>query len=242
MKTFSFFIFALLISVSLKASGHELFLRDNLQRAKPGDYIVTSRNKVDTVLLVRERNENSLIFEEITVYDNCVPRTISWREWLSSGAPGNVNWIMYEVDLGSGLVKNTFSFSRNEWVAIPQAQNILTTLLNLRLKFVPPDERKRIGPATHRSRQPWQPRLVVDGQIISGVAFDAWHTRWPKDNSELSGKSIDVYLPVENDLYPSYFPYWLQISGMIGKAQIRIIDSGTNFFPKTHPIPSALLN
>jgi hypothetical protein len=67
----------------------------------------------------------------------------------------------------------------------------------------------------------------VDGNNIPAVPFEAWQTHWPKDGTDLSGKSIEVYVPQENDKYPSYFPYWLQISGMVGNAKVRIVDSGS---------------
>ena len=38
---------------------------------------------------------------------------------------------------------------------------------------------------------------------------------------------IEVYVPHESNKYPAYFPYWLQISGMVGKAKVRIVDSGS---------------
>jgi hypothetical protein len=117
-----------------------------------------------------------------------------------------------------------FSFSKNAWVNIPEADNFLTTLLNLRLQKIDEADRKKIG--NSRSAL-WQPRMVVNGQIIPGVIFDAWRTQWPNDGSDLAGKAIEVYTPQENEIYPSYFPYWLQISGNIAKAKIRIIDSGS---------------
>ena len=41
----------------------------------------------------------------------------------------------------------------------------------------------------------WQPRMVIDGKPIQGVLFDAWKTDWPRDGSDLSNKTIEVYLP-----------------------------------------------
>lgn len=215
------------------AAERELLLRDNLKQAKSGDYLVTAQNKNYTILLIRQKEADILSIEEITVPAKCIAadKTFSWRRWVESGAKGNTSWLLYNIHLSTGALQHTFSFSRNEWITIPQSQNFLSTLLNLRLKAIPFDERKKVGPrpfadSTDR-RSLWQPSLIVEGKIIQGVAFDGWRTHWPKDGSELSGKMIEIYLPQDSQKYPAYFPYWLQISGIIGKAKVRIVDSGS---------------
>ena len=40
----------------------------------------------------------------------------------------------------------------------------------------------------------------------------------------------------KNQNYPSYFPYWLQVNGVAGKAKIRIIDSGSNLKSPKPPL------
>lgn len=222
----------------LRGDGTELLLKDNLSRAQPGDFLVTTQNKNYTLLLIRNKDAELLSIEEITVPLSRVPKdSFSWKNWVQKGAPGHTCWVMYTIDLPSGTMQQIFSFTKNEWVSIPQAQNFMTTLLNLRLKHVPNSERKKIGPppaSDSFDRRPfWQPRLVVDGKEIKGVSFEAWRTRWPKDGTDLSGKIIDVYVPQENDKYPSYFPYWLQVSGVIGNAKVRIVDSGTGLFSQS---------
>jgi hypothetical protein len=59
-----------------------------------------------------------------------------------------------------------------------------------------------------------------------------------KRQHRTSGKSIEVYVPHENNKYPSYFPYWLQISGLISNAKVRIIDSGTGMISPAPPLLS----
>jgi hypothetical protein len=155
----------------------------------------------------------------------------SWRTWVQQGAPGNTCWLMYTIHIPSGAMQQIFSFTKNQWVTIPQSQNFMSTLLNLRLKRIEGEERKRVGPppaSDSIDRRPyWQPQLIVDGQTMKGVLFDGWRTKWPRDGSELDGKLIEVYVPQENTKYPSYFPYWLQVSGVVGNAKVRIVDSGT---------------
>ena len=235
-----FFLFAILTASS--ATAKELLLRDNLKQAQPGDFIVTAQNKTYTLLLVREKAEDTLSFEEITIPTKKVPQnSFSWRYWVENGAPGHTCWVRYAVNLSTGAMDRAFSFTKNEWYAIPQNHNFLSTMLNLHLKFIPEKERKKVGPRPNSGtpdwRPLWQPHLVVDGQTIPGINFTAWKTRWPKDGSELSNKAIEVYVPSENKHYPSYFPYWLQISGLIGKAKIRIVDSGSHLISPQQQIP-----
>lgn len=230
MSLISFFLFFNVITLNAE-TGNDL--KENLRRAKKGDYIVTAQNKTYTLLHIYDKQEESLIIEEITVPVSKIKlKNFSWKQWTSLGAPSHTSWVMYSINLANGQMKEYFSFTKNSWFDIAKADNFLSTLLNLRLTPIPLKERKKVGPpptdSSHDWRSIWQPKMVVDGKLIEGVAFDAWKTQWPKDGSELSGRTIEVFVPQENDKYPSYFPYWLQISGMIGKAKIRIIDSGSN--------------
>lgn len=223
----------LLIAASLFAD--EMALRNNLRRAKPGDFVVTLQQKNYTLLLVRSYFGDDIGIEEITVPVNLIPKgNFSWRSWVQQGASCHTAWIYYRVNIPSGTIQQAYSFSRHEWISIPQWQNFMTTLLNLPLYPISERDRKRVGPPpsgdTPDRRPIWQPKMVVDGQEIAGVAFEAWRTRWPKDGSELSGKAIEIYLPKDSERYPSYFPFCLQVSGMVGKGKVRIVDAGKQLF------------
>ena len=131
---------------------------------------------------------------------------------------------MYAVDVPSGKMLHYFNYDKNQWYNIPEADNFLSKLLTLQLHEIPPSERKKIGAG--KNRQYWQPQLIFEGKAVQDVSFNAYRTRWPKDGSELSERTILIYLPENHTSYPTYFPYWLQIYGAIGKANVRIIDSG----------------
>lgn len=226
------FLFAPLILLCCffgMAQANQLSLKDNLKRAIPGDFLVISASKTITLLHIYQKIGANLIVEEIAIPEGRKSQNLSWREWVQQNGPGNTSWVMYEVDLSTGRIIRYYSFSKKGWFEISEADNFLSKILNLHLTPIPDKERKKVGTkifANDDSRF-WQPCMVVDGKIIRGVKFDAWRTRWPKDNSELSGKVIDLYLPQDNQAYPSYFPYWLQINGVIGRARVRIIDSGS---------------
>lgn len=230
-----FFYFCIILSPLHSAD--TLFLRDNLKQAVPGDYLVISFNKTDTLLHIFAKNNNLLTIEEIAIPESVRRKfPYGWKDWVLKGAPGNTSWTMYDIDVATGEMLHYYSFTKNGWFEIAESDNFLYKLLNLKLIKIPEKTRKRIGirPSGNDLRPLWQPPMIVDGQMIKGVPFDAWRTVWSKDGSELSGKTIEVYVPQDNQKYPAYFPYWLQVSGAIGKTKVRIIDSGTRFkSPKT---------
>lgn len=178
--------------------------------------------------------------EEISIpHCKVKSKNFHWKEWVGQGAPGNISWVLYEIDLNTGKMIRYYSVSKNGWFDVADADHFLSKLLNLQLSKIPPHSRKHIGlkPAsTSNPSRIWQPPMIIDGQLIKGVKFDAWRTVWPQDQSDLSGKQIEIYLPQDSLRYPSYFPYWLQISGTIGKAKVRIIDSGSQLSSPQPPL------
>ncbi len=233
-KIFHLFVFLLILFVqSFDLSAEDsLMLRNKLQLAQPSDYLVVSSNKTYTLMHIYGKKDHILTIEEIAIPESKRYQTqrLNWIDWIQQNAPGHTSWTMYEIDLRTGQMLRYYSFSKNGWFEIPDADNFISKLLNLRLTKVPDQTRKKIGPRPLIGpdlRSLWQPRLVINGQVIKDALFDAWRTNWPKDGSELSGKTIDLYLPQDSQRYPSYFPHWLQITGAMGKAKVRIIDSGS---------------
>lgn len=216
-------------------------LKDNLMRARVGDYIVAYLNKNYILLHIFSKELPFLTIEEITIPASRINASTSWKKWMTEGAPGHTNWILYRVNANSGEMKESYSISQQAWLNLSQGNHFLPTLLNIHLTYLPKEERKRIGSASEIGpdrRAIWQPKMVVEGQVVKDVSFSAWRTRWPNDNSQLSGKMIDVYVPEENEKYPSYFPYWLQIRGTAGsKATIHIIDSGSHLISPIKEFP-----
>lgn len=218
-------LFLLFIPFFLQSE--ELILKNNLQRAQVGDYLVISCNKTLTLMHIQGKENQALTIEEIALPENKQPS--DWKKWVAENGPGNSSWVMYDIDLKTGQMIRYFSFTKNNWFQIPDADNFLSKLLNLKMTKIPDYLRKRVGPKPRSGpdlRPFWQPRLFVEGRPVHDVQFDAWKTDWPRDGSDLSNKTIEVYLPSDNQRYPSYFPYWLQINAVAGKAKIRIIDSG----------------
>jgi hypothetical protein len=242
MKWHSGFIVCFILGVISFFSplqGDELFLRNNLQRAQPGDYIVISANKTQTLMHIHARDNQILTIEEIAIPARKRSPKIGWKDWVIQGAPGNTSWVMYDIDLPTGQMVRYYSFTKKNWFEIPDADNFLSKLLNLKFNKIPENARKRVGPRPRSGKDMrgfWQPQMIVEGQAVKGVIFDAWRTHWPRDGSDLSGKTIEIFLPRDRQRYLAYFPYWLQINGVIGKAKIRIIDSGSQLQSPRAPL------
>lgn len=227
-------VFFFLLFLVQPLAAQVITLRDNLKRAKAGDFIVAAQGKNNSLLRVGDNDGKKLMLEEISIPASKCPD--SWRRWAEKGAPGNTSWVLYQIDLDSGAMLSAYSYTRGTYFQIAEAENFLGTLMTLQLNPIENKDRKMIGPPPGDGpdfRRMWNPKLVVEGKEIPGISFSAWKTFWPKDNSELSGRSIVIYLP-NDPRYPAYFPHWLEISGFIGKAKVRIIDSGENLFlPRT---------
>lgn len=223
------YLFLLLLFAFSQLSAASLFLREHLNEARQGDYVVTMQNKNYTLLNIHQTDGKNLVLEEITVPVSMKSKSISWKDWVSQGAPGHSCWVLYLIQFPEGIIKQCYSVSKHGWLDTKQLESFLPTLLNLRFATIPENERKKVGPppsvGSPDFRKYWQPKMIMDGRTISGVSFDGWLAQWPRDESILSGKSIEIYLPHDKQ-YPSYFPYWLQIRGAVGKATIHIIDSG----------------
>lgn len=233
MKNIFFSFLVCLLFCSTTNASDTLYLRDNLRRAEKGDFIVTHQGKSYSLIRVYDKSNRNIAIEEITIPSCKVPRgKFSWRNWVSQGAPDSSSRVVYHIDLSNAEIEGRFCLTRSGWYEAKERDNFLSTLLNLQLELIPSKQRRRVGligtPGISDKRPAWQPKVIVDGQAVEGVPLDAWKTTWPKDGSELSGREIEAYVPAENSLYPSYFPYWLQINGMIGSAKIRIVDSGRN--------------
>lgn len=227
-------------SMSLEAS---LLLRDNFGRAQKGDFIVVAQGKNYSLLHIYAKGPNELTIEEISIPSSKVPKKdFSWKSWVQNGAMGCSSRVIYMIDPATGQIKNFYTLRHGRWHEMSPQSNFLPTLLNLQFNYVPPSQRRRVGInfAAEGGRTLWQPKMIVNGSTLEGVQFNAWKATWPKDGSDLSGKTIEVYLPEEDTSYPAYFPYWLQISGLVGNAKIRIVDSGSQLTSSLPNIPRDL--
>lgn len=222
-------LFALLLFVSV-TYGAEFRLKDRVEKAKAGDYVVTEANKMITILSIRSITPTSLILEEISApLQNLKKRPDSWPEWVKANAPGHSSWSMVEIDLKTGQLLECYSFSRSAWLQLSQKESLFATLLHLPMKKVPADKRRKIGPAPMDGepdfRKIWNPPLVFEGKKVENGNFEVYETIWPQDGSELSGQDVCLYFDKEKHLP---LPFWIQVQTSHATAALRTIDSGKN--------------
>lgn len=225
--------FLLFLLLLLPLSAEELLLKTRFEQAKQGDYIVIAQGKNDTLFHIKNKTPSHITLEEITIPSVKACAFVStWKEWVESGAPQNTSWILYKLNTEKGEIERYYSVTKQSYFTIAEGDSFLHTLLHLSFYPIPNDQRKKVGleprPKQPDKRKFWQPKMIYEGKEIPGVPFDAYYTRWPEDGGPLSGKLIEIYLPVESSKYPAYFPYWLQVRGIIGPGKVRVIDSGQN--------------
>lgn len=210
--------------------GVEARLKERIEKAKTGDYVVVEAGKTVTLLAIRANNGSTLIFEEISApLQNLKKLPTSWSDWIKAKAPGHTSWSMTELDLKTGQILECYSYSRSSWVKLSQQESLFASLLLLPMKAVPQKELRRIGPppldgeADHR--KVWIPPLVFEGNKIENVSFEAFGVTWPQDGSELANKDAILYFDKEKR---SPLPFWIQIETSHLTAALKTVDSGKN--------------
>ncbi len=207
-------------------------MRTKLSDAEPGCYAVFESQKTVTVLSLHSKKDSTIILEEISAPSSTINKSWDYKSWVSKGAPGNTSWIQYEFDSESGHLLECYSFTQEGW--LKGNDGLLSTLLNLELKPISENNRKRIGatPPHHAIdiRPIWNPPKFVHGSQIKHAKFDALKTHWPSDESEIAERKIELYF--DQTGFP--FPYWIEIKGTID-SNIHAIDSGNEMqSPRTH--------
>jgi len=223
-------------------SGTEFRLKDRIEKANSGDFFVTEANKMITLAAVRSISSSTLLLEEITIPQKNMKRLptsqTGWAEWVKARAPGHTSWSMVEIDLKNGELLECYSFSKSAWVRLTQNESLFSTLLQLSLKPIDPERRRRIGPpplpGESDHRKIWNPPLIADGKQIENAQFDVFETEWPNDGTDIAGKTLILYFDREKR-FP--LPYWIQIEAAQGSAALRTIDSGKNLPSPYRAIP-----
>lgn len=214
-------------------------LGDKLKKAEKGDYIVTEQDKNYSLLLVRSVNNNSALLEEISIPVSSFPDKTSWKEWLSKGAPGHTSWIMYEIDLSTFELLESYSFTKRGWLFLDDSQHFLGRLLGLSLSKLGDEQRKKVGPAPHSDeidrRKIWNPTVKIEGKKTK-LDCEVWKARWPKDDTILSSCDLQLYFAKGSESFA--FPYWIEATNGHYTHAVKTIDSGKRLnSPLTHNLP-----
>lgn len=216
-------IYLLLFLFFFQALG-ALELKTKLTNAASGDFIVYLYKSHITLVRIAKHHPKELVIEEITApkgdYD--------WQEWLNQNAPEHTSWTVTTLDPTTLKILSSYSLDEQPTAIMTSDLQFLPTLLKLELQAVPQDQLKKIGPEPMAGevdmRKIWHPKIVWKGKTIE-IPIDAFRATWPKDESELAGKSIEVYIPQKEAL--SYLPYWIEIGSGPLKAKVQAIDSGS---------------
>ena len=242
-----FFTILLLLFSSTSLADDGLHLNKLFGKAVVGDFVVSLQEHVYSLYNIFAKSDNFIILEQVSVPEALrKQQKMTWKEWLAMGAPGHHSWDMLEINLNDGKVREFYSFSRKGWMDVLQTENFLSSLLMLKLSLIPNSERRKIGFSNVGSEQHqplWRPRLYVEGKLLDDINFSAYRAKWSKDGTELSGKELEIYIPEDSDLYPSYFPFWIQLQHGLGRVNLRVVDSGRDMVSpkKSLPRPSIRL-
>lgn len=225
--------------ISHVESSNKQSLKTLLSQARMGDYIVAESGKMLTLISIRSITSKTIIIEEISApLKNIKPQTTSWPQWIKNKAPGHSSWSVLEMDLENGQILECYSFSRNAHVQISQNESLFATLLQLPLKSVHSENRRRIGPAPMPGerdfRKLWLPSLVIEGKNIQNPQFNVYETTWPNDQSELDGRQVTLYFDQEMRIP---LPVWIEIETSHVNGHFHVIDSGKNLTSPLRSIP-----
>lgn len=232
MKKFScLWLFLCFLCSSLLAA--DLHLKERLKQAIPGNYLVTYQDKSFTFLFIRHHENSAIILEEVSIPASCIQsKEFAWKNWFEQGAPGHTSWTQSYLNVSTGYFEKVYSFTHKGWVNTEAMNHFMTTLIHLKFTPIHDSMRRKVGRMPEHGqpdlRTPWQPPLVVDGKRISNPYFRAYKAFWPNDRSELAKKSLEIYLldPSLPQIYPVFFPYWIEVEGKLASGRLRVIDSG----------------
>lgn len=229
-----YLVLFLLISHSIFA----ISIKDRLQLAEAGAYIVTEQNRVVSLLHLHTVKGDVLLFEEISIPTALVRHT-NWKEWAENGAHSHTSWVLYEINLSTNQITECYSLSSRTWIPTDDIASFLIPLISLNLHPLSREQRMRNSPTAApgkvEDRKPWGPPKIVHGRRVEHPEYDAFTATWPRDNSALSGKSILLYFDNLQKTFP--FPFWIQQQTGPLKFKIRAIDSGTDMRSSITDIP-----
>ncbi len=231
--------FLCLLQTFLFGDASSYFLRQ-LEKAKPGDYIVTHESGSYGVLCVLSKEKEILTLEEIDVPDFAIKEsTINWKTWVKNKAPSHSSWMYIRLNLQKGELLHIYSVTKKSFLRLSEEETPFFRILSLPMNTLHANERRKIGPppmpGEEDHRPIWNPPLYFEGEKRKAKT-SVKRALWPKDNSLLSGCKIDLFF---EDLLPDFpFPIWIEIYSGHFKGRIRVIEAGRNMqslppqFPK----------
>lgn len=199
-------------------------LKERLQKAQVGSYVITAQGGHHSLLLIRSLTNTQLILEEITFPSALNPG--DWKKWMAQKAPGHTSWFIYTYDLEASRLVRCYSPLLKQENYLDPNDYFFARLLTLPLSPVKEADRKRIGPSPVPGetdhRKLWLPPVIRFNQKLPSSTLQVLQTRWPQDESRLAGCTLELYLDSD---FP--FPYWLEIQSPHYNFKLQVLDSGT---------------
>ncbi|MCF7853012.1 MAG: hypothetical protein K9M07_07225 [Simkaniaceae bacterium] len=229
-----FFLFALLFPLL----GYSLTLMEKLQNAHQGDYVVTLMSKNYSLISIHTKTDDSIIFEEISVPVSSMEKAPDWKNYVLQKAPKAISWILYEIDLKTGKMIESYNVLGGYFLDLSSFDSVLAKLMHLTLETVKESERRRIGVSSSLSgfdtRKIWNPPLVFERKKEKSPQFSVYHATWPEDATILSGKTVELYFDRQRSHFP--FPMWMQIKDASDTSfKVPSVDAG-------HSMPTTMTN
>lgn len=223
------FFFTLLTWITISSSCFCMTLSDKLQTAQTGDYIVALLNKNYALISIHSLDKNHLIFEEISVPYSALGRSPNWKDYIKNNAPQATSWILYEISLKTGQMTECYNVLNDSFLDLSSFNSILSKLIYLQLETVPLKDQRRIGISSSLegfdTRKIWKPKQIFEGEVQKNPEFFVYRTIWPKDDSIISGKTLELYFDAKRNSFP--FPFWMQVKDTSDASfKLPIVDGG----------------
>jgi hypothetical protein len=176
-------------------------LRESLEKAHTGDFIVYEASRLYTFIRVRAKKDHFIVFDEIVISTDCLKSLQkSFPEWFKEGALNHASWMIYEVDLKKAQILKSYSRTKQ---TSEEAKDgcFLSKLLQL---------------SCEAKEGSWSPPLPPNFEGPS----KQWAGLWPHDGSLLSEASVTCFtasLP---------FPYWIEIKKDKKRFLMRAVANG----------------
>ncbi len=214
-----FKVFVMILSLFLfHLQGQNYTLKESLQKAEVGDYIVYDTARFYTMLYVKSFKNDLVTLEEVSVAVDCInsmktgSQPFDFVSWLKKGAYNASSWITYTFDLDKGKILHTFSCTKKT----NQSPNtLLATLLNLSCTKAPSRKMTKKGAL-------WNPPLPFNGSLLKKDT-EEWKALWPNDGSLLAGSHLTLFT-AEPPLLS--LPYWIELQKDQRRVLLRAFASG----------------
>lgn len=224
MKKF-FILFLLITAISHFHSYGEstLSLLSMIRTSPEGSYMILENNQTHVAVVLKEKQNESLILHEICFSKNSSKNLYHWKQRLLDDTS---YFAKFETVIEENSIKTTpIFYKKNKKISKEQAFSFTSLLTSLSFFPLPQENIKMTKDISHNPI-PWKPKLTVEGRAIDYSECMTYEAYWPKDGSVMSNKRIEIYFPLVNNRNFLYFPIWLEIESPLGKIKIRAIDSG----------------